>query len=500
MHQATVWASRTVGWVAIALASLGLPVCAALVSPSNLRIAEGNAILLPNLVAQLQNQSVMAGQNAIFSVNASGSALSYQWTLNGLNLASSNTCTITNCQLSYNGAQVQVTIANSLGSVTSSATLTVNPPGTNYFVATNGLIANTGLTTNSPWPLSYAVTQLGPGITLTLMPGIYPGPVEIYYVNGTAASPAVVRSQYKWQAVIANSTNRGVEVWSSQYVVLDGLCVSNCFNTGIKVMDSHNTVRHCWSTHNGNVSDQSGIESNTTGNTNNLFEYNLLEYNGSGAGFGHGIYVSGQNNVIRGNVVRHNGAFGIQVYTGVTGTWQNHNLVYNNLVYGHTNKYGVTIWGADGTGSLPGTNYLLNNTILDGVSLYYGAVWVTNNIILPSLVDPQNPVSSSPGNPPVVSADYNFGTVAINPAGAHNLITNVAASAIFVNPAQGLYWLATTSPPRKAAASQPLPVDFFGNTQATSADLGAVQYNAALLGDTRVLDPASVTPDYWSLP
>jgi hypothetical protein len=377
---------------------------------------------------------------------------------------------------------------------------TFNPPGTNYYVATNGSGGNTGLTTNSPWPLNYAVTQLGPGITLTLMPGLYSGTVHIYYVSGTALNPATVRSQYKWQAVIANSTNRGIEMWSAQYIVLDGVCVSNCVNTGIKVMGSHNTVRNCWSTHNGNISDQDGIESNTARNADNVFEYNLIEWNGSGAGFGHGLYVSGQNNIIRGNVVRNNGAFGIQVYTGFAGNWQNNNLVYDNLVYGHTNKYGVTIWGADGNGLLPGTNYLLSNTILDGVSLAYGTTWVLNNIILPSPVNPAQPLYRSASQPPIVGADYNLGTVRMRPAGAHNVTTKVASSTLFVNARQGLYWLSPGSPARNAAGSACPPVDFFGRPRSSLADIGAFQYSPALTGDIRVLDPSPANPDYWSLP
>jgi hypothetical protein len=467
---------------------------------TDLRLSAGSGIALPSIASQPQSQTVTAGQNPTFSVAATGGGpFTCQWTSNGANAASSSSAyTRTNCQLSDDAGRVQVTVIHGIGSVTSgTGTLSANPPGTNYFVATNGSSGNTGLATNSPWPLNYALTRLAPGITLTLMPGAYPGTVQIYYVSGTALNPATVRSQYKWQAVIANSTNRGVEVWSARYIVLDGLCVSNCLNTGIKVMDSYNTVRNCWSTHNGNVSDQDGIEA---GNTNNLLEYNLIEWNGSGAGFGHGIYVSGQNNIVRGNVVRHNGAFGIHVYTGSAGNWQNNNLVYNNLVYGHTNKYGVTIWGADGNGLLPGTNYLFSNTILDGVSLAYGTAWVSNNIILPSPFNPAQPLCCYASRPPIVGADYNLGTVPMSPAGAHNVIRKVPGSTLFVNLPHGLYWLSSGSPARNAAANLPASVDFFGRPQSSLADIGAFQYSPALTGDIRVLDPSPANPDYWSLP
>jgi hypothetical protein len=369
-----------------------------------------------------------------------------------------------------------------------------NLPGTNYFVATNGSGGNTGLTTNSPWPLSYAVTQLGPGITLTLMPGVYPGTVQIYYVSGTALNPATVRSQYKWQAVIANSAARGIEIWESQYIVLDGICVSNSTGSGIKVMDSDNTVRNCWVTHNGNVTDDEGIDGSFAGTTNDLYECNLIEFNGSGAGQGHGLYVSGQNHIVRGNVVRRNGGYGIQLFTGVAGNLVNSNYVYNNLTYGNTNKYGVTIWAADGNGNYPGTNYLFNNTMLDGAALNYGAAWVTNNIILPSPINSTQPIAVF-SSPPVIWSDYNLGTNTITPAGAHDVITNYVG---FVNPGNGLYWLKSDSPARGHALSTVCgPVDFFGNAQSSASDIGAFQYNGVYSLDMRVLDPSPVCPDYW---
>ncbi len=88
-------------------------------------------VTAPTITTQPQNQTVVQGSNAAFSVTANGTApLSYQWRFNGTNLAvaSASACTVTNAQ-SANAGTYTVVVANSGGSVTSAAaTLTVNVP------------------------------------------------------------------------------------------------------------------------------------------------------------------------------------------------------------------------------------------------------------------------------------------------------------------------------------------------------------------------------------
>jgi purine nucleoside phosphorylase len=83
----------------------------------------------PSITAQSPSQAVTLGQNASFSVVASGMApLSYQWSLNGTALsgATSSALTLANVQTTDAG-NYTVVVTNSLGSVTSAlATLTVN--------------------------------------------------------------------------------------------------------------------------------------------------------------------------------------------------------------------------------------------------------------------------------------------------------------------------------------------------------------------------------------
>ena len=357
------------------LSCFALGAAAPVASPSSIQVIDpqvsGGSSPSLTITAQPQDFSVTLGQTATFAVTASATGpVTYQWTFNGINVSSNRSFyTRPSCQLSDHGAHVRVNISTPNGTTYSrTAILAVSPAGTTYYVAPSGSIANSGLSASSPWPMQRGLDQLGPGITVVALPGVYTGAFRIYYTSGTAANPATIRSQIKWQAVMANSPGRAFEVYSARYVVIDGFCVTNSVDDGIKLLDAFNTVRNCWVTHNGNATDASGISSNSTGTTNNVFEYNLIEYNGilplngRTVGYGHGIYFSGPNNLVRGNVVRYNGGFGIHLYTGYAGVRQNNNWVYSNLTYGHTNFYGVTMWGAVTDGSLPGTNYFFNNT------------------------------------------------------------------------------------------------------------------------------------------
>lgn len=88
--------------------------------------------VLPVILAQPRDQTVLAGQNATFSVNATGaSPLTYAWRLNGNKLpgATASNYTITNARSTLAGAY-SVLITNGFGSALSSnATLAVVPLG-----------------------------------------------------------------------------------------------------------------------------------------------------------------------------------------------------------------------------------------------------------------------------------------------------------------------------------------------------------------------------------
>ena len=95
-------------------------------------VAQLTVLIPPSITSQPTNETVVAGNNASFQVNASGtSPLSYQWWF-GTNAvgANTNSLSLTNAQTSQAGGYY-VVITNSAGSVTSTvAILTVGTPPT----------------------------------------------------------------------------------------------------------------------------------------------------------------------------------------------------------------------------------------------------------------------------------------------------------------------------------------------------------------------------------
>jgi hypothetical protein len=96
-------------------------------NPAMLTVNASNTA--PTITTQPANQTVAAGQTATFTVVAAGtSPLTYQWQKNstGIPGATSATYTTPGTTSADNGAQFQVRVSNSLGSISSSAaTLTV---------------------------------------------------------------------------------------------------------------------------------------------------------------------------------------------------------------------------------------------------------------------------------------------------------------------------------------------------------------------------------------
>ena len=176
-----------------------------------------------------------------------------------------------------------------------------------YFVSPAGNEGNKG-TQASPWPsVNFALSRATGGDTITLLPGSYNESVVVD-LSGTAAFPTVIRSQNKWDAILQGAPGHGVYVADGvTNVVIDGLQVAGAAIDGIKV-GSFAAVRNCW-IHN---STRQGISANATHNT--LIEYNLVEQNGTSPIFDHGMYISGTNLVVRGNVIRRNRTYGCQIY------------------------------------------------------------------------------------------------------------------------------------------------------------------------------------------
>src|SRR5689334_110034 len=220
-----------------------------------------------------------------------------------------------------------------------------------YFVSPTGKASNSG-TETSPWPsVEAALERVGGGQTITLLPGIYTNSIVVDVNDASRTGrPTIIRSQRKWKAVILRSPAHGVYTADGvTNVVIDGLQVAQSSIDGVKV-GSGVTVRNCWIHHSG----RQGVSAHQTRGT--ILEYNLIERNGTDPAFDHGIYLSGTNDTIRGNVIRWNRTYGCQIYSDPPASSAECQF-YNNLVYG--NKNALTVWSPAGQ-----TNYVFNNTLV----------------------------------------------------------------------------------------------------------------------------------------
>ena len=125
------------------------------------------AIIAPTITTQPANQSVTSGNNASFTVVASGTApLSYQWRLNGANIsgATAATLSLTAVTIGQSGGSYSCVVTNVAGTATSSAaTLTVTAAAVAPTIATQpvsqtvtaGNNVNFTLAASGTAPLSY---------------------------------------------------------------------------------------------------------------------------------------------------------------------------------------------------------------------------------------------------------------------------------------------------------------------------------------------------------
>ncbi|MEI9864670.1 MAG: immunoglobulin domain-containing protein [Limisphaerales bacterium] len=178
-----------------------------------------NAVLVvtnaaPSINSQPQNQSIVAGQNATFSVTAEGTLpLNYQWRLGGMNISSATTnpFVLTNVQAT-NAGDYSVIITNIAGSVTSSvATLTI--------LVTNPVVFAQWNFNSSPADANTATGLTSPSIGSGI--ASLAGGIAGSFVGGDAAlDPAPTADNTAWTtttypASTANNKTAGVQFKTS---------------------------------------------------------------------------------------------------------------------------------------------------------------------------------------------------------------------------------------------------------------------------------------------
>jgi Right handed beta helix region len=382
--------------------------------------------------------------------------------------------------------------------------------GAAYYVARTGSDTNPGTLLQPFGTLNHAVTALRPGDTLYIRGGTYHEALLNNIPGGTSWSAPVTLTAYPGEAVtlrpsaaqaaprVLSFANRSRAYIEMANLVLDG---ANVTGDVVKITWSsgggashHIRLRGC-EVRNGpaqgvNVQGDPTRGQNPDGNE---FLGCKVYGNGGSSALNHGFYLTSSYNLIDGCDVYANAGYGVQIYhstahdarwcsnntvrnsaihgNGTSGTSTgavvvangDHNLVYNNLVYG--NPGGIQVdYGASDTG-------VYNNTCVGNAGSYtlgFGVAVGANGGASNTAV--RNNILYRNGRGGI--GDEGTGTVA-----DHN--TANTTDPLFVNAAANDYRLRAGSPAIDAGVTLPEVTTDFGRSrrpQGKAYDIGAYEY------------------------
>ncbi len=203
-------------------------------------------------------------------------------------------------------------------------------PPTGFYVSTNGSDSNDG-SQGTPWgTIQYALDQLEPGHTLTIMPGSYD---ETLYMNrsGTAAMKIHIKGQ-SYDTTLLDGSNADRDLFfveGADYIEISDLTITHAPRAALRLSNSNNVeIRNCLIADNGTWGIFTDFSDDTTISNCDVF----------GSGEEHGIYISNSSDraTIRNSLVHHNHASGIQINAdpsmggdGISSDC----LIENNLIY-----------------------------------------------------------------------------------------------------------------------------------------------------------------------
>ena len=376
-----------------------------------------------------------------------------------------------------------------------------------YWVATTGRLSATGTEDDPFASIQTALEQVGGGNTFIFKPGVYNGAQITITPNysGTPENPTVLKSQFKYEAVLHGSPFHNIYVKEGgSWVIIDGFESSGARYTGIKACSDYTVIRNCRIHHNS----LQGIEAHNVHGL--VIENNLVEFNGEHLQYDHAMYINGEYVIIRNNIVRFNSGWGIHLYPEIANS-----SVENNLVYGN-NRWGIALYSDPNVGG----NKIVNNTIVlngGGIAVKNGLnEIIANNIIANNtkwLVEKTEPIQNLSGGDlrdNNVLIDYNLCIPPSKIAGPDG----ISADPLFLDPGKGTFYLTENSPAIGMGSLEYAPSrDFFDREipAEQAPDLGCFPYIPYLLTPQAREDwynewpflfkgRADIMPDLWKLP
>ena len=384
---------------------------------------------------------------------------------------------------------------------------TCNLSADTYWIAPKGGPTAKG-TEDDPFPsVQVALKQVGGGNIFIFKPGNYVG-TQITLTSEHAGSPerpTVLKSQYKYKAVLHGSPTHNIYVRKGcNWVIIDGFESSGARYTGVKSNADYTVIRNC-RIHNNALQ---GIEAHDVRGT--VIENNIVEYNGEHLQFSHGIYADGDSLVIRNNIVRFNSGWGLHLYPKIANS-----RIENNLIYGNE-RWGIGLYSKPDAGS----NRVVNNTIVFngagiGIKSAHKEI-IVNNVIVNNtgwFFEKAGSIQNLDGKIFKESAaliDYNLCIPPLEVAGPHS----ESADPLFLDAQKSVFYLKRGSPAIGKGSKEYAPERDFFNRK-LSADkaphLGCFPYEPSLLKPEArkgwyyqwpflFKGHSETMPDLWQLP
>lgn len=379
--------------------------------------------------------------------------------------------------------------------------LLVNFSKAGIWISTDGTSLGNGSQSNPYNTFDTALSKHGGGRTYIFTPGTYLlGQLTLRAEHkGTPQNPTILKSYEKYGAVLNGSSGHGVYVHPEcDWVIIDGFYIRGAAMDGLKTNADFTVFRNCW------ISNSTGMGISGHGANNLVIEKNVVEFNGRHIQFNHGIYVSGDNIIIRQNVIRYNAARAISLW-GRSGMNATNTVVENNLIYGNT-RQGLLFFGPEDKYNIENSgNKIISNTIVNngyGVNVMsFRRGIISNNIILNNnrweytedhgltvthsgLKEDTQKLKDYLSDITVTNnlLDKDFEDYNCMPLKKNNFIAKQSVLQCFIEPRRGAFYLRRNSEAISNADPNYLPdTDFFGTDRKTiSGDIGCFSYYESL--------------------